>query len=139
MLLAGARIIGCAPLQTLILGSGFGERPDGDDQASTRPLDTATLEPSPQTLEQFTLNFLAFRGVKLSRKTMQKALGLNKDQMTQLLDQLELSGKIGTSYARQVHYVFAGTCLRTVATRATTTKSSTTQAATTRAIRPKAR
>lgn len=47
--LAGARIIGCAPLQTLILGSGFGERPDGDDQASTRPLDTATLEPSPQT------------------------------------------------------------------------------------------
>ena len=32
-----------------------------------------------------------------------------------------------TSYARQVHYVFAGTCLRTVAT-----KSSTTQAATTR-------
>ena len=45
-------------------------------------------------MEQFTLNFLAFRGVKLSRKTMQKALGLNKDQMTQLLDQLELSGKI---------------------------------------------
>ena len=106
--LAGARIIGCAPLQTLILGSGFGERPDGDDQASTRPLDTATLEPSPQTLEQFTLNFLAFRGVKLSRKTMQKALGLNKDQMTQLLDQLELSGKIERhTHAKSTTYSLA--------------------------------
>ena len=98
----------CAPLQTLILGSGFGERPDGDDQASTRPLDTATLEPSPQTLEQFTLNFLAFRGVKLSRKTMQKALGLNKDQMTQLLDQLELSGKIERhTHAKSTTYSLA--------------------------------
>ena len=107
-LVAGARIIGCAPLQTLILGSGFGERPDGDDQASTRPLDTATLEPSPQTLEQFTLNFLAFRGVKLSRKTMQKALGLNKDQMTQLLDQLELSGKIERhTHAKSTTYSLA--------------------------------
>ena len=85
-----------------------GERPDGDDQASTRPLDTATLEPSPQTLEQFTLNFLAFRGVKLSRKTMQKALGLNKDQMTQLLDQLELSGKIERhTHAKSTTYSLA--------------------------------
>lgn len=73
-----------------------------------RPLDTATLEPSPQTLEQFTLNFLAFRGVKLSRKTMQKALGLNKDQMTQLLDQLELSGKIERhTHAKSTTYSLA--------------------------------
>ena len=89
-------------------------------------------------MEQFTLNFLAFRGVKLSRKTMQKALGLNKDQMTQLLDQLELSGKIERhTHAKSTTYSLAHA--QDGSDQATTTKSSTTQAATTRAIRPKAR
>ncbi len=46
--------------------------------------------------------------MKLSRKTMQKALGLNKDQMTQLLDQLELSGKIERhTHAKSTTYSLA--------------------------------
>ena len=79
------------------------------DSANAR---TVTIRPVPARLIRQRwnrrLNFLAFRGVKLSRKTMQKALGLNKDQMTQLLDQLELSGKIERhTHAKSTTYSLA--------------------------------
>ncbi|NMM93963.1 ATP-binding protein [Bifidobacterium oedipodis] len=106
--LANARIIGCAPLQTLVLGRGFdwqfGAPPgtvnaggDGESvivaQRNT-PTETTLLNRSNEALEQITLNLLAASGVSLSRKSIESKLAISKDRASRLLHKLECDGKI---------------------------------------------
>ena len=106
--LANARIIGCAPLQTLVLGRGFdwqfgappGTVKAGDDGESVieaqrkAPAETTMLNHSNETLEQITLNLFAASGVRLSRKSIESKLAISKDRASRLLHKLEREGKI---------------------------------------------
>lgn len=92
--LKGMRVVGCAPLPTLLLGAGAYNAPAADPEGANghalRAMKTYPLN----TLEEMTLHLLAERGVPLSRAEVEQSLGLNKNRTAHLLRSLAEQGKI---------------------------------------------
>jgi hypothetical protein len=84
--LVGARVIGCAPLATLVLGAP-GAAPQQQPLEQPHTYDV-------QLLEQVTLHVMADAGVALSRKDIENQLGLSHGQASYLLRNLTAQGKI---------------------------------------------
>lgn len=115
--LTGARVIGCAPMQILVLGRGFSTELLGtaaeitDTEASRSALDVKLMEQSNETLEQATLNLISSSGVPMSRQSIQNQMQLSKDKANLILRRLVHDGKVvrsGKSRATTYSAVGAG-------------------------------
>lgn len=88
--LAGSRVIGVAPLKTLVLASSRARTP-----MDATPGKTALPEyPVKPAIEEVALHLFANRGIQLTRAQVSKSLGLNKAQTAKLLHKLTAQGKI---------------------------------------------
>ncbi|MCI1223143.1 MAG: transcriptional regulator [Bifidobacterium subtile] len=83
--LVGARVIGVAPLSTLVLGTGA-----TPEEQPLEPPHSYVV----QMLEEVTLHLMASNGVALVRKDLEMQLGLSRNQAAYLLRSLTRQGKI---------------------------------------------
>ncbi|MBT1170744.1 ATP-binding protein [Bifidobacterium sp. SO4] len=98
--LTGARVIGCAPMQILVLGRGFDTELLGmaaeatDTGESQSALDVKLMDQSNEALEQATLNLISGSGVPMSRQSIQNQMQLSKDKANLILRRLVHDGKV---------------------------------------------